>query len=215
MAETADGGTHAGGAVGGGTVAVGAAAPAGVTGTAATPVESALIEEAARKSGLLWITAYRNGERLPARPAWHVWADSGVDGVPASVYVVTGGREQLLPPITEGDVVEITIGSKDKRGRLVTWPARAAFVEPSGAEWDAVIPALHAGRLNQTDGEQQPARWARESVVWRLSPDGQPLEQPGTMSPVSAAAPPLPTPAKTTGRQPKMIGGLRRKRRRR
>jgi len=35
------------------------------------------------------------------------------------------------------------------------------------------VPVLHAQRLNAPDGQEQPARWARESRVLTLLPDGE------------------------------------------
>src|SRR5438270_833790 len=48
--------------------------------------------------------------------------------------------------------------------------ATVSRIVPGTAAWDTVVPLLHDKRLNAPDGEQQPERWARESVVLRLEP---------------------------------------------
>jgi hypothetical protein len=168
--------------------------------------EMALVGEATKKSGVIWV---RPLEQAPAAAtaAWHVWLDG-------AAYVVTGGIEQRLPGIDTASAVAVSVPSKDKGGRLVTWVARPSLVEPGSAQWDAVVPALHAKRLNAPDGEQQPARWARESRVIRLEPTGEVLERPGAMTTRSQAAPPRPTRATTRGPLPFVIGRATGRRRR-
>jgi hypothetical protein len=159
--------------------------------------EMALVAEAARKSGVIWVAV--GGSTTNARAAWHVWLDG-------AAYVVTGGAEQQLPGLESAADVLVTVPSKDKGGRLVTWVARPSVVEPGTDEWAAAVPALHAKRLNAPDGENQPARWAAESRVVRLEPTGEVLERPGAMPTRSEAAPPRPTRATTRGPLPFVIG---------
>jgi hypothetical protein len=107
-----------------------------------------LIEEATRKSAVLW---------LDGHPLWHVWHDG-------AAYVVGGGIEQPLPDCSRGTV---TVRTKDD---VLTWPAVVEPVPVGSALWDEVVPLLHVKRLNAPDGDGQPARWARESRVLRLVP---------------------------------------------
>jgi hypothetical protein len=157
----------------------------------------ALVEEAAKKSGLLWI-------ELPGLPqpraAWHIWQDG-------AAYVLTGGDgEQPLPGLPEADRVTVITASKDKGGRLVSWVAAVSEVEPGTEAWDSVVPVLAKERLN---GDQEQAeRWAKESYVIRLTPTGEAsTDHPADYSHVR----PLPNPATTAGRNPFMIGAKRRK----
>ena len=166
---------------------------------------AALVAEATRRSGLVWLAPLEGGR---ARPAWHVWREG-------AVYVVHEGREQRLPWLRAAERVRVTARSKDKGGRLVTWLARPVPVEPGAPEWDAAVADLHAARLNPPDGEQQPARWARESLVTRLEPTGELLEQPGALPTGSLAAPPPPTPATTRTPLPFVVGPRPGRRRRR
>ncbi|HEY3261759.1 MAG TPA: hypothetical protein VGJ95_16090 [Pseudonocardiaceae bacterium] len=154
-----------------------------------------LVEEASKKAGIVWITV--PGER--ARPAWHHWHD-GAD------HVVTGGLEQPLPGLADGVLAEVTVPSKDTGRRLVTWVARATEVPPGGPQWEAVVPAMHAKRLNPPDGDRQPQRWAEECTLLRLEPTGEVREAPGAMPDGSGAAPPAPTPASTSGPLPFVLG---------
>lgn len=110
-----------------------------------------------------------------------------VDG---RAYLLGGGIEQRLPAgldaaemATEtaaaGAAVpraEVSVASKDKGSLLAVWVADVAVVEAGTEEWDRVVPALRAKRLNSPDGDDAPARWARECTVLRLSPTGEVLE---------------------------------------
>lgn len=164
--------------------------------------ELALIEEATKKSGLIWLD-------LPGLPqpraAWHLWKDG-------SAYVLTGGEgEQPIPGLPEAETVTVIVRSKDKGGRLVAWVASVTEVQPDSEEWDATVPLLAKERLNATDHAGQPARWAKESYVLRLTPTGEVTESPGAQRDDYAAVRPIPTPATTAPRNPFMLGGKRRK----
>ncbi|HKA68470.1 MAG TPA: hypothetical protein VKG85_05040 [Actinomycetes bacterium] len=167
-------------------------------------VLDALVEEATRKSGLIWVGVADQ----PPRPVWHIWHDAGA-------YLVVGGREQQLPGVDGVQTVSVTVRSKDKGGRLVTWTAKPRQVVPDGTEWATVVPILHGKRLNASDGEQQPERWRRESLIYRLEPTGFVAERPDTMPTDSQAAAPLETPATTRGRLPFVIGKATRRNSRR
>jgi hypothetical protein len=158
----------------------------------------ALIEEACRKSAMLWL---RPDSTARAVAAWHVWSDG-------AAYIVSGGLEQDVPALTRpGDQrLEVTVRSKDTWGRLVTWVGHASRVQPTDAAWDTVVAELHAKRLNSPDGEAQPARWARESVVTRIEPTGELLESPGHLRADSHAAEPPGSPATTRGPLPFTVG---------
>ena len=120
-----------------------------------------LIEEATRRSGVVWITA-EGSDR--AQPVWHLWHDG-------AMYVVTGGIEQ---PLAVTSTATVTVRSNARQAdRLVTWAADVEPVRPGSELWDEVVPLLHAKRLNAPDGEDQPQRWARESVVLRFTPTGE------------------------------------------
>ena len=129
----------------------------------APPAPSPLVDEATRKSGLVWVAA---GGTAP-RAAWHLWHAG-------SAWLVTGGLEQDVPGLADGGTAVVVVRSKDKQGdRLVEWVAEVSRVEPGCPTWDEVVPLLHGKRLNPPDGERQPARWAAESAVWRLAPTGE------------------------------------------
>lgn len=144
---------------------------------------SALLSEAGKKSGMLWIDI--PGDR--AWPAWHVWLDG-------TGYVVSGPGEQHLPWLPED--VGVTFKSKDKGGRLVTVAARATIVKPDDEAWEAATAALKASRLNSPAGDTV-ARWAAEATVYALTPHGDALEGPGSYSQETGRAQPAPTPATT------------------
>ena len=117
-----------------------------------------LIEEATRKSGVVWVTP--QDEQSP-RPVWHLWHDG-------AMYVLSGGIEQPLPVTARATV---SVRSKERQADLlVEWQADVDVVTPGSPLWDEVVPLLHARRLNAPDGDAQPARWAQESVVQRFRP---------------------------------------------
>lgn len=70
-------------------------------------LDQALVEEATKKSGLVWV----NGPGVPARALWHVWHEG------AACLIGDGPGEQPLPGLTDGGPAEVTVRSKDKGGR--------------------------------------------------------------------------------------------------
>ncbi|WNI17860.1 hypothetical protein [Actinacidiphila sp. ITFR-21] len=168
------------------------------TETASAALLAALVEEAAKKSGLVWV----DGQAL-----WHAWADG-------ALCLVGGPGEQRLPPgVTDGGSVTVTARSKDKGGRLVTWPAGVALLAPGSASWSAATAELKSKRLNSPDGEGLAGRWARECRVFRLTAAGPPSEHPGAVPTASGAAAPVPTPATTRHPAPAALPRLLTRRR--
>ncbi|MER8008943.1 MULTISPECIES: hypothetical protein [unclassified Streptomyces] len=146
-------------------------------------LDQALVEEATKKSGLIWV----RGAGVPARALWHVWHEG------AACVVGDGPGEQPLSGLADGGPAEVTVRSKDKGGRLVTWPARVVELASGSEAWQAAVAELKGKRLNAPDGEAMPERWARECRVLRLEPAGTPAPLPDG----SLAEAPLPSPATT------------------
>jgi hypothetical protein len=169
---------------------------------------AALVEEATKKSGLIWLSL----PDLPyPRAAWHIWHVTEGGAAGGAAYVVTGGIEQPLPGLPEAERITVTVRSKDKGAHLVSWIAAVAQVEPGSEEWEAVVPPLAKARLNAPDGEHQAERWAEEAYIIRLTPTGEVAAAPGSLPEDYAGVRPVPSPATTTGRTPFMIGGRRRR----
>ena len=162
---------------------------------------AALVEEATKRSGLIWLDLL--GLAGP-RAAWHVWHDG-------AAYVVTGGIEQPLPGLPDAERVTVIVRSKDNGARIVSWVAEVPEVKPRSDEWAAVVPVLAKERLNAPDSDAQTERWADEAYVLRLAPTGEVAEAPGRLPADYAAVRPAPSPATTTGRSPFMIGARRRR----
>ncbi|WP_329413344.1 hypothetical protein OG802_23395 [Streptomyces sp. NBC_00704] len=154
-------------------------------------VDRTLVEEATKKSGLVWV---RGGQETAARALWHVWHDG------AACLVGDGPGEQPLPGLVEGGSAEVTVRSKDKGGRLVTWTATVTGLAPGSEAWEAAVAELKGKRLNAPDGEAMTGRWARECRVLRLEPTGATSPLPED----SLAARPVPSPATT--REPAPAG---------
>ncbi|MEU1019412.1 hypothetical protein ABZ383_22090 [Streptomyces sp. NPDC005900] len=172
-----------------------------MTGTADMPLGRALVEEATKKSGLIWV----QGEGSPARALWHVWHDG------AAHLVGDGPGEQPLPGLVDGGLAEVTVRSKDKGGRIVAWTARVTELAAGSEEWEAAVAELKGKRLNAVDAERMPARWAAECRVVRLTPRAAVTELPSG----SLAAVPVPTAVTTRRAVPAGLPRLlfRRKRR--
>ncbi len=158
-------------------------------------LDRALVEEATKKSGLVWV----EGPAGPSRALWHVWHEG------AAVLVGDGPGEQPLPGLSDGVEAEVTVRSKDKGGRLVVWAATVAELVPRSPEWEAAVGELKGKRLNAPDGEAMVDRWARECRVVRLAP------RAGGLRPLpegSLAAPPVPTSATTRSPVPASVPRL-------
>ena len=164
-------------------------------------LDRALVEEATKKSGLIWVA----GPGGPARALWHVWHEG------AACLVGDGPGEQPLPGLTDGGAAEVTVRSKDKGGRLVSWAAKVVELAPGSEAWEAAVAELKGKRLNAPDGEAMTDRWSRECRVLRLEPTGA----TGPLPDGDLAEPPLPTPATTREPIPAGLPRLLMKRRKR
>ena len=154
----------------------------------------ALIAELGKKTGVSWLR-YGDG---PAHAAWHVWLED-------ALYVVSGGSEQPLPGVDRATRVEVTMRSKENGGRLLTWVAAASRVSPGDDLWEPATAALVAGRLNVPDLSTAAAGWAVSSVVTRLVPTGEILEQPDDLSAEHHRAVPPESAATTRGALPRIL----------
>ncbi|MFE3324866.1 hypothetical protein [Streptomyces sp. NPDC059176] len=160
-------------------------------------IRQALVEEATKKSGLVWVRgtapARPSQGRRPAsaaatgdgtRPLWHAWHEGALH------VVGDGPGEQALPGLVDGGTAEVTVRSKDKGGRLVSWTAAVTELAPGSESWESAVAELKGKRLNAPDGEQMTERWARECRVLRLEPREASTEHPqGSLSAVPAATP--------------------------
>src|SRR5262249_32892230 len=94
----------------------------GVLGRLPSP---ALIAEATRRAGVIWLAV--PGRDKPF-PAWHLWRDP-----PGAAYLVTGPGEQPLPGLAGAGRVTGTVPSKDTGGGRGTRAARGQRGEPGAA----------------------------------------------------------------------------------
>src|SRR4051794_27553840 len=163
---------------------------------------AAVVEEAAKRSSVLWLA-------LPGAPqplaAWHVWVDGGI-------AVVHEGAEQRLPGLRDAGTVDVLLRSKDKGTLLLRLTAWVLPLEPWSQGYDEAVAALHAQRQSAPEGGGPPARGARESLVTKLEPAGPVVEGPGSYGRLSRRAAPVPTEATTLRRLPLVIGRRARRR---
>jgi len=174
------------------------------------PFTRALIAELGKKTGVCWLRYAEpgapSGTQARTRAAWHVWYDD-------ALHLVAGGKEQQLPGIADVEHVHVVMRSKEDGGRLVAWVGSVSVVKPTDEAWDDVTSALVADRLNLDDLARAKGEWAAESVVVRIEPTGELLEQPGALSDDAHAAPPPPTDATTRGPLPRVLHRRQRRRR--
>ena len=161
------------------------------------PSEKALVDEAMKKSGIVWLDA---GSRPIAQPAWYVWLEG-------AAYVLTGAGEQPDPGLAQGASVGVFARSKETRSLLVEWVGSASKVLPTDQSWEVVAAALAKARLNLPDPATAPRRWAADPAIaiFQITPIGPLPEAPGAYSDSSRRAAPIPTPAATAGAPPKVI----------
>jgi len=148
----------------------------------------ALIEEAAKKAAVAWLSVPDGG---PDYLVWTTWIDG-------ALFVVSGPGEQAAPGLAEAGRVEVSLRG-DHGGRIVTWPAEVSTVDPAGPEWTEVAPQLAGKRLNAagtTDETVQ--RWAQANVMSKLTPAGDVEPLPDE----SLAAAPRPTSATRLPKRP-------------
>lgn len=169
---------------------------------------TALIAELAKKTGVCWLRYDEPDAPAGAprrRAAWHVWHDD-------ALHLVAGGDEQPLPGVEEVDRVEVTMRSKENGGRLVTWVGQVSVLLPDDERWGPATTALVADRLNLDDLATAADDWAAHSVVVRVDPTGEVLEQPGSLSDGDHAAPPVSTEATTRRGLPRVLHRRQRRR---
>lgn len=162
-------------------------------------LDLALVEEATKKSGLVWVRGAGADRAL-----WHAWVDG------AAHVLGDGPGEQPFPGLADGASAEVTVRSKDKGGRLVAWTATVRELPPRGEEWAAAVAELKGKRLNAPDSEAMTERWARECRLLRLEPESVRAELPSG----SLAAVPAGSPATTRGPVPAGLPKLLLKRKR-
>lgn len=164
---------------------------------AATVRQQALVDEAAKKSALLWVQT----QAAPlGRAVWHAWLEG-------RAYVLTGGAEQPDPGLGASSTVVMVIRSKDTTSRLLSLPADVSTLAPDDADWLPATAELARTRLNLRDAEHAPNRWASDPAyrIFRLTPSGALHEQPGAYDEDSRRAAPVASPATTKTRSPTIL----------
>ncbi|MFF4577351.1 hypothetical protein [Streptomyces sp. NPDC001389] len=145
-------------------------------------LDLALVEEASKKSGLIWVRGAGADRAL-----WHAWVDG------AAHVLGDGPGEQPFPGLADGAAAEVTVRSKDKGGRLVAWTAAVRELAPRTGPWETAVAELKGKRLNAPDSEAMTERWARECRLLRL----EPVSVADRLPEGSLAAAPLGSPATT------------------
>lgn len=159
------------------------------------PVDDrALVDEALKKAGLIWV---RTTDRPQGHAYWHAWHDD-------RIYLLTGPGEQPGAGLVDGGELVVVVASKDNSARLLTFGALVGDVHPADDDWAAATAALASGRLNLPDPPGAPTRWAADDTVRvvRLTPSDPTGERPGAYGDASQRAAPHPSSATTVGAKP-------------
>lgn len=175
----------------------------------------ALIDEAMKKSGLIWVYTPRSPG---GRALWHVWLEGNayvLTRVPDATtsaerdaYEQLGANtEQPDPGLADGATVWVVVRSKDDAHRLISLAVKAHEVRPHDPDWSAASSELAKSRLNLRDPEDAPRRWAPEARfrIYRLTPTGEVGERPGSYDSTAHRAAPVVTPATTAGKPPRVL----------
>lgn len=158
-----------------------------------------LVEEAMKKAAIAWVAV----DDQPTRALWCMAAEG-------SLWVVTGGGEQDAPGLAAASTAQVTLRG-DHGGRIVTWPAAVARVNPASEQWEQIAPQLAAKRLNASGGAAAvAARWARECTVVQLTPAGEPIEAGPSLPDGPLAEPPRDSSARQRTRAPFRLHRVRR-----
>lgn len=136
----------------------------------ATAPETAVLDEALKKSTVVWIEVPgAGGTNGRAVPAWY----GTLDG---RVYMLTGGSEQHVPGLAEADQVLLSARSKELQSLVARVEASSRVVPGSDPLFARVVPVLLPRRLNLRDGETAAERWRKECTLVELTPTGVPAE---------------------------------------
>jgi hypothetical protein len=169
----------------------------GTLASALTRFDLALVDEAMKKSALIWV---RTELRPGGRALWHSW----LNGL---AYVVTGGHEQPDPGLGAGSAV-VVVRSKDTEDRLLAFRCEVSRMTAEDEDWAEATSDLAKTRLNLRNATEAPRQWQDLETyrVYRLRPTGDALvEGPGRYPDLSGRARPVETTATTSGAAPWIV----------
>lgn len=102
---------------------------------------SAAVQEALKKSTILWLRWIHEGQTLQM-PVWFIY-----DNKTSKIYVLSGEREQTLPGASQMREADVILRSKGKNYRIAELSANVRPIPP-GEEWDTVAEKVAEKRLN-------------------------------------------------------------------
>lgn len=154
--------------------------------------QRSMLDEALKKGALVWLQV--GSERGHAR--WYAWADAGI-------YVLTGTGEQPDPGLAAGQAVRVVVRSKDNRHRIIAFDADVSRLTAADPDWDPATAELVRQRLNLTNAEAAPQRWAGPGyALYRLTPRLPLAETPDAAPDGGRREQPVPSSATTVDRVP-------------
>ncbi|MDQ4027216.1 MAG: hypothetical protein M3214_04085 [Actinomycetota bacterium] len=123
---------------------------------------SAAVQEALKKSTILWLRWTHDGvERT--MPVWYL-----LDNKTGVIYVLSGERQQMLPGAASMRECDVILRQKGKNVQIAEIPA-SVRVLPLGDEWDEAAEKIAEKRLNIPGLPEETAkRWRDECVILEL-----------------------------------------------
>lgn len=131
--------------------------------TIASAETSKAVEEALKKSTILWLRWTLDGQER-TMPVWFLY-----DSKAGRIYVLSGERQQTIPGAERIREADVILRWKGKNAQVAEMPA-SVRVLPPGPEWDEVAEKIAEKRLNIPGLPEETAkRWRDECVILELS----------------------------------------------
>ena len=125
---------------------------------------SAAVQEALKKSTIMWLRWRHEGQTLQSA-VWFVY-----DAKASKLYVLSGEREQMLPGAEEIREADVILRSKGKDIRIAEITANVRQVSPNDEDWDVVAQKVAEKRLNVPGlPEDLATRWRDTCVLLELT----------------------------------------------
>lgn len=120
------------------------------------------IQEALKKSTIVWLRWRDQGGRDRTMPVWFIFQND-------KIYLVSGERQQTIPGAERLRHVDVILRWKGRNAQVADLPADVRVV-PHGDEWDAIAEKLAEKRLNIPGLPEDTARrWREECHILELT----------------------------------------------
>jgi hypothetical protein len=120
------------------------------------------IQEALKKSTIVWLRWRDQGGRDRTMPVWFIFQNE-------KIYLISGERQQTIPGVERLRHCDVIMRWKGKNAQVADLPADVRIL-PHGEEWDTIAEKLAEKRLNIPGLPEDTARrWRDECHVLELT----------------------------------------------